>query len=138
MGPGQSKVGRTHLGLFSAHSCLSPFPLPVLMSPHLPRTREGRGWGSPSALLAWGKRCWGRGKMKENQSSGEGRITVFCFVLFCFFDFFFSLGLYPRHIEIPWGQIQAKAAGLHHSHHSNAGSQLHLRPTPQLMPIPDP
>ena len=29
------------------------------------------------------------------------------------------------------GQIAATAAGLHHSH-SNTGSELHLRPTPQL------
>ena len=30
------------------------------------------------------------------------------------------------------GQIQAIAAGLHHSH-SNDGSELRLQPTPQLM-----
>ena len=35
------------------------------------------------------------------------------------------------------GLIRAAAAGLHHSH-SNLGSQPHLRPTPQLMAIPDP
>ena len=29
------------------------------------------------------------------------------------------------------GQIRATAASLHHSH-SNSGSELHLRPTPQL------
>ena len=34
------------------------------------------------------------------------------------------------------GQIGATAAGLYHSH-SNAGSQLHLRPTPQLMAMLD-
>ena len=35
------------------------------------------------------------------------------------------------------GQIGATAAGLHHSH-SNARSELHLRPTPQLMVTLDP
>ena len=35
------------------------------------------------------------------------------------------------------GQIQAAAAGLHHSH-SNSGSELHLGPTLQLMATPDP
>ena len=35
------------------------------------------------------------------------------------------------------GQIGAIAAGLHHSY-SNAGSELHLRPTPHLMATPDP
>ena len=43
------------------------------------------------------------------------------------------------HIEIPrlGGLSRAAAAGLHHSH-SNAGSKLHLRPTPQLMATLDP
>ena len=36
-----------------------------------------------------------------------------------------------------WGQIGAAAAGLCHSHR-NAGSELHLQPTPQLMVMPDP
>ena len=35
------------------------------------------------------------------------------------------------------GQIRAVAAGLRHSH-SNSGSELHLRPTPQLTATPDP
>ena len=35
------------------------------------------------------------------------------------------------------GPIGAAAAGLHHSR-SNAGSELGLRPTPQLMATPDP
>ena len=35
------------------------------------------------------------------------------------------------------GQVRSTAAGLHHSH-SNAGSKLHLPPTPQLMTTPDP
>ena len=35
------------------------------------------------------------------------------------------------------GLIGAVATSLHHSH-SNAGSRLHLRPTPQLRATPDP
>ena len=34
------------------------------------------------------------------------------------------------------GQIGAAAAGLHHSH-SNAKSELHLQPTPQLVEMLD-
>ena len=35
------------------------------------------------------------------------------------------------------GRIRATAAGLHHNH-SNRGSELRLRPTPELMAMPDP
>ena len=48
-----------------------------------------------------------------------------------------------RHIEVTYGSSQARgrigavATGLCHSH-SNVGSMLHLRPTPQLMAIQDP
>ena len=35
------------------------------------------------------------------------------------------------------GLIRAVAAGLHQNH-SNTGSELCLRPTPQLIPMPDP
>ena len=35
------------------------------------------------------------------------------------------------------GRIEAIPAGLHHSH-SNARSEPHLRPTPQLRAMPDP
>ena len=34
------------------------------------------------------------------------------------------------------GPVRATAAGLHHRH--NMESKLHLRPTPQLMAMPDP
>ena len=34
------------------------------------------------------------------------------------------------------GQVEAVAAGLHYSH-SNVGSELCVRPTPQLMETPD-
>ena len=42
-------------------------------------------------------------------------------------------------MEVPRlrGRIRATAAGLHHSQ-SNEGSELRLRPTLQLMAMPDP
>ena len=55
-----------------------------------------------------------------------------------FVRFVFS-GLHPRHMEVPrlGGQIKAIAAGPCHSH-SNARSEPHLQPIPQLMAMPDP
>ena len=54
----------------------------------------------------------------------------FFFLSFCLFDISWATpeaygGSQAR------GQIGAAAAGLRHSH-SNAGSELHLQPTPQL------
>ena len=59
--------------------------------------------------------------------------TSLCFYLFIFFQ------AALRHMEVPRlrGQIGAIAAGLHHSH-SNAESELSLRPTPQLTATLDP
>ena len=66
-----------------------------------------------------------------------GLLLFFCFVLFCFCLF--------RAVPAAYGgsqarsQIGAAAAGLHRSHsHSNAGSELHGQPAPQLMATPDP
>ena len=59
--------------------------------------------------------------------------------LFFFFFFFLSF----RATSVAYGGSQARgrigtvAAGLHYSH-SNAGSKLCLRPTPQLIATPDP
>ena len=56
----------------------------------------------------------------------------------CFFSFLFP----PMAAPVAHGSSQAKswlwaaAAGLHHSH-SNAGSSLHVRPTLQLVAMPD-
>ena len=58
---------------------------------------------------------------------------VFCFLVFCLF----------RAAPAAYGGSQARgrtgagAAGLHHSH-SNMGSKLRLRPTPQLTAMRDP
>ena len=64
-----------------------------------------------------------------------GWLVGFFFV----FWFFFRAAPVAYGISQARGPIGATAAGLHHSHHhSNAGSELHLQPTPQLMAIPDP
>ena len=60
-----------------------------------------------------------------------------------FFFFFFCLFAFPRAAPMAYGDFQARgpigavATGLHQSH-SNAGSEPHLQPTPQLMATPDP
>ena len=57
--------------------------------------------------------------------------------------FFFFFGLFSRATPAAYGGSQARgqiapvAAGLHHSHR-NARSEPCLRPTPQLMAMPDP
>ena len=52
---------------------------------------------------------------------------------------FSFLGPHLQHMDVPWlgDQIRAAAADVPHSH-SNAGSKLHLPPTPQLTATPDP
>ena len=71
-----------------------------------------------------------------------GRKHHWVFILF----FFFFLIVFLPFLG-PWvyrgsqarGLTGAVAAGLRHSHsHSNAGSEPRLRPTLQLMAIPDP
>jgi len=59
------------------------------------------------------------------------------------FFFFFNLFDFSRAAPTAYGGSQARgligavADSLHQSH-SNAGSKLHLRPTPQLTAMPDP
>ena len=59
----------------------------------------------------------------------------------CWRNFFFFCLFRTTHTSYGHSQargpIGASAAGLHHRH-SNAGSKLHLQPTPQLMAMPDP
>ena len=57
--------------------------------------------------------------------------------LFLFLSLFCFLGPHLQRMEVPRLQIGATAAGLHHSH-SNVGSELHLRATPQLTVMLDP
>ena len=66
------------------------------------------------------------------------------FILFLFlFIYLFLLFAFPRAAPAAYsgsqarGLIGAVAAGLRQSH-SNAGSEAHLQPTPQLMATPDP
>ena len=58
---------------------------------------------------------------------------------FLFFFFFGLFSVTPAAYGSPQarGLIKATAAGLHHSH-SHTGSELRLRPTPQLMATRDP
>ena len=60
-------------------------------------------------------------------------VTIMIFFFFCLFRAapMAYAGSQAR------GLIGATAAGLHHSH-SNAGSKLCLRPTPELTAMPDP
>ena len=58
------------------------------------------------------------------------------------FFFFFFFGLFRATLVVygssqARGQIRALAAGVC-QHHSNAGSEPHLQPTPQLRATPDP
>ena len=69
-------------------------------------------------------------------SSGVSRLTTrnpHCFFGFCFFFFFCLFRAAPAAYGSTQarGQIGVVAAGLPHSH-SNLGSELRLRPTPQL------
>ena len=61
----------------------------------------------------------------------KNRISFFVFMLFLWATPTAYGGSQAR------GPIGAVAIGLCQSH-SNAGSELHLRPTPQLMAMPDP
>ena len=64
------------------------------------------------------------------QKSPSGSWKMFLFLLFL------PLGAAPTVYggSQARGQIRAAAASLHHSH-SNTGSKLHLRRTPQLLPL---
>ena len=57
--------------------------------------------------------------------------------LFIYLAFFFRATPAAYGSYQAMGQIGTAAAGLHHSH-SNAGSEPHLQPTPQLTATPDP
>ena len=65
------------------------------------------------------------------------------FTSYILFFFFFCLFAFSRAARVAYGDSQARgligavATGLRQSH-SNAGSELHLRPTPQLTATPDP
>ena len=72
-------------------------------------------------------------------------LTLFLLLEICIFSFLFPfclfvlLGPHPQHMEVPRLGVQSEpvATGLHHSH-SNAGSELRLRPTLQLTATPEP
>ena len=77
--------------------------------------------------------------LHDSKSQHTHSLDMF-FLFVCFlFVFLPFLGLLPRHMEVPQarGPMGAVVAGLRQSH-SNAESELHLQPTPQLMATPDP
>ena len=65
--------------------------------------------------------------------------SFFPFFLFfvCLFVLFFRAAPTAYGSSQTWGRIRAAAAGLKHSH-NNAGSELHLQPTPLLRATLDP
>ena len=122
-GPQRTRTGPrllTHqgpgCGLEKAAAATLLLPGPRSTESSLPRTR-----GHPAALL---------GRLTPESQSRH---------LFFFFFFFFIFGPHPPPMEVTTlgGRIRFTAAALHHSH-SHVGSELHLRPTPQLTAIPDP
>ena len=95
-------------------------------------------------LLLWGKFVLGLGQNKQinkycnsnDLPSLKGTPYVFTVggQLFCCL---FRAASVAYGGSQAWGQIRTVAAGLHHSH-SNARSEPHLRPTPQLKAMPNP
>ena len=68
-------------------------------------------------------------KSVSSTYAGNGFCFLFLFVCFSF------LGPYPRHMEVPRMGVELQLQLLAYTtgcSHSNAGSQLHLRPTLQL------
>ena len=65
---------------------------------------------------------------------GVRECSFFCLLSFIFCLFRAALTTYGG--SQAWGLIGATAVGLHHSH-GHTGSEPHLRPTPQLMAMPD-
>jgi len=66
-------------------------------------------------------------------------LTIYLFILFFIYLFILLFRATPTTYggSQAGGPIGAIAAGLHHGH-SNWGSEPHLRPTLQLMAMPDP
>ena len=55
------------------------------------------------------------------------------------FSFFVFLGLHPWHMEVPRLGVEMELQlPAYTNSHSNSGSELRLRPTPQLTATPDP
>ena len=66
-----------------------------------------------------------------------GCLIIIDFFIFIFIFLLFRAALAAYGSSQARGAIRATAAGLRQSH-SNEGSKPHLRPTPQLMAVPDP
>ena len=57
--------------------------------------------------------------------------VLFIYLFICF------LGLHLRHMEVPRLGVESELQLPAYTSHSNAGSEPHLRPIPQLMATPD-
>ena len=102
-------------------SCLAPSQIPWIgwyahKNPRSRRVKLNRFWCSQKFM-------------------SRRRISVLVGIFF-FFSFFRSAPATYKRSQAR-GKIGAAAAGLHHSR-SNAGSELHLQPMPQLMATPEP
>ena len=83
-------------------------------------------------VLGCGKSC----KPVQLKPGFLGGFRVLGFFFFFFFCYFRATPMEYRGSQA-WGPNGVTAAGLRHSH-SNTGSKPRLRPTPQLMTMPDP
>ena len=130
-----TRVCSSH-ALFTEHSC--PAGLVSILSEiqATPRNPQTRLEHLQEALRREGKKRRLVAKCLGNAASSspvKTQTMFWCFVLFCLF----------RATPVAYGGSQARgliratAAPLHHSH-SNARSELHLQPPPQLMANPDP
>ena len=97
-----------------------------------------------SPVLDWETQCRARAVLVTTvsptpSSSGPDQAGVWFVVCFFFLSFCYFSWAAPAAYggSQARGLIGAVAAGLHQSH-SNLGSELHLRPTPQLTATPDP
>ena len=84
---------------------------------------------SGAAELLWGHSLgWLMGQAEALRGTTSAIFSFF----FLFFFFFCLLRLHLQHMEVPrqGGRIRATAGSLHYSH-SNARSELRLRPTPR-------
>ena len=83
---------------------------------------------------------WSPGNTRNDMSGIHTTLSLHILSVsffFFFFFFFLFLGLHSWHTEVPRLVVKSHLqASLHHSH-INARSELCLRPTPQLMALPD-
>ena len=124
-------------------SCIHfPFPRVVQKSSHLSLPSSLEPFIVVLKICHWIGENWYFVLICIFLISSEVKVLFFKFILKIFmYLFFFCLFFSPTPVahgdSQARGLIQAVAASLHHSHR-NLGSELHLRPTPQLRAMPNP